>query len=329
MVGSVKHPWNKPAIMVFSSLLVLLIGYADYATGTEMALSIFYLLPIYIVTWRVGTSSGVVMAIFCILAWVFADRLAGTFSSHTFVPYWNMMVRLGFFLVTIYLLAELKNREMRRRNLERIFFHDVLNVAGSIRGFAQLLRDGDCPDRNGALAVIHDAAVQIVEEIEAQRDLSFAEHHELEVKPKVLNSLKLIGQTAEWYRNEGRTEEDRIVISGDCPDVTFVSDQALICRILGNMVKNALEATSEAEKVVIGCRQGDGMVEFWVKNPGFIPLRIQKRIFRKSISAKGAGRGLGTYSMKLLAACLNGQVSFTSSREEGTIFRATFPVKID
>jgi signal transduction histidine kinase len=328
MVGLLKHPWNKTAIMVFSSLLVLLIGYADYATGTEIAFSIFYLLPICIVTWRVGTSFGVAMAVYCILAWVFADHLAGAFSSNPLVPYWNILVRMGFFSITIYLLAELKNKEMRRRNLERIFFHDVLNVAGSIRGFAQLLRDGDCPERKDFLAVIHDAAVQMVDEIETQRDLSSAEHHELEVRPGVVNSLKLIGQAAEWYRHHGTAGGDRIVIAGGCPDVTFVSDQALICRILGNMLRNALEATSTAEKVAIGCRQVDGSVEFWVKNPGFIPSRTQKRIFRKSISAKGGGRGLGTYSMKLLAAFLNGQVSFASSREEGTVFRVTIPLKM-
>jgi sensor histidine kinase regulating citrate/malate metabolism len=44
-------------------------------------------------------------------------------------------------------------------------------------------------------------------------------------------------------------------------------------------------------------------------------------LFRRSFSTKGRGRGIGTYSMKLLGEkYLKGRVWFTSSPNAGTTF---------
>jgi sensor histidine kinase regulating citrate/malate metabolism len=50
------------------------------------------------------------------------------------------------------------------------------------------------------------------------------------------------------------------------------------------------------------------------------------QLFQRSFSTKGEGRGLGTYSIKLLTErILNGKVSFTSSMDDGTTFRVLIP----
>jgi len=69
--------------------------------------------------------------------------------------------------------------------------------------------------------------------------------------------------------------------------------------------------------------KGSG-VRFSVHNPEFIPTEIQGQIFKRSFSTKGQGRGLGTYSMKLLSSFVKGKVWFTSSPQEGTTFFAEF-----
>ncbi len=52
-------------------------------------------------------------------------------------------------------------------------------------------------------------------------------------------------------------------------------------------------------------------------------------MFQRSFTTKGEGRGLGTYSMKLLSErYLNGRVEFTSSPEHGTTFTAVYPVTL-
>ena len=65
----------------------------------------------------------------------------------------------------------------------------------------------------------------------------------------------------------------------------------------------------------------DEWVTFWVHNPGFMPREVQLQLFKRSFTTKGAGRGLGTYSMKLLTErYLKGQISFTSTEADGTTF---------
>jgi sensor histidine kinase regulating citrate/malate metabolism len=58
-----------------------------------------------------------------------------------------------------------------------------------------------------------------------------------------------------------------------------------------------------------------------VKNDQVIPEDIQKQLFQRSFSTKGTGRGIGTYSIKLLTEnYLKGKVSFVSNETDGTVF---------
>ena len=80
--------------------------------------------------------------------------------------------------------------EKRRRVLERIFFHDVLNTAGGLYGLADLMSDkASVEDRAGRFArTVYSLSRTIVDEIEAQRDLAAAENHDLVLQEQKLNS---------------------------------------------------------------------------------------------------------------------------------------------
>jgi signal transduction histidine kinase len=110
----------------------------------------------------------------------------------------------------------------------------------------------------------------------------------------------------------------------------FFTDLRLLHRILINLTKNAIEASSEKEVVRLGCEQNGNDLEFWVHNQNCMPAQVQRQIFQRSFSTKGSGRGLGTYSIKLLGErYLKGRVSFTSSPEKGTTFRFRCPCNLE
>jgi hypothetical protein len=95
--------------------------------------------------------------------------------------------------------------EKRRGALERIFFHDVLNTAGGVKGLAELMAQDDIPVAN-----VHDAAVmlaesahQLVEEISAQRMLSDAERGDLQVQAHPARALDLLRQTRNQFLTSG------------------------------------------------------------------------------------------------------------------------------
>ena len=94
------------------------------------------------------------------------------------------------------------------------------------------------------------------------------------------------------------------------------------------MTINALEATEENGIVKIWSEQEGNLLSFYVWNAQEIPQEITNRIFQRNFSTKEqAGRGIGTFSMKLFGEeILGGQVSFSSSKKDGTTFKFTYPV---
>lgn len=228
---------------------------------------------------------------------------------------------------TVFAVSDISH-EKRRVVLESLFFHDILNVAGSIRGFAELLRDYDPVDKEEIFALIHAAADRVIDEIQAQRMVAAAESKELRVHPETILSREFLRQLVEIYRRHEAAENRQLVLEPAIAEIVLVSDRTLLGRVLGNMIKNALEASRTGETVTVGCRQADGRIVFTVHNPAVIPHQAQLQIFQRSFSTKGCGRGLGTYSMRLLSGYLQGEVSFTSCEREGTIFRASYPLTL-
>ncbi|MBN1417219.1 MAG: PAS domain-containing protein [Planctomycetes bacterium] len=219
--------------------------------------------------------------------------------------------------------------EKRRQSLERVFFHDVLGTAGSIDGLAEGLLQGRLLDAPVLLQTLRTLTTRLVSEIEAQRDLSAAETGELDVRRTSLRARALLESAVESSRSLPVAEGRTVRVDPVAEDVALESDPTLIGRILGHMIRNALEASSPGEPVTAGCgRMPSGVARFWVRNPGAMPPDVQTQVFQRSYSTKGTGHGLGTYSMKLLAErYLGGTVRFHSSPERGTTFSLEVPVR--
>ncbi len=221
------------------------------------------------------------------------------------------------------------SHEKRRRALERIFFHDILNTAGGMLGVAEVLRTGTAEDVEEFKDAVAMLATSLVEEIKAQQILVAAERGELAVQPVRVRALALLDEVRNAYCNHEVANGRNIAVDPRSDDAAFTSDPLLLRRVLGNLLKNALEACQSGETATLGCHFCPGGIEFAVHNPGVMPHSAQLQVFQRSFSSKGDGRGLGTYSVKLLSErYLSGAVSFTSSQEHGTTFHARYPAKI-
>jgi signal transduction histidine kinase len=242
---------------------------------------------------------------------------------------WTTPFFVGLNRFTAVAISDISD-EKRRRALEHIFFHDVLNVAAGLKGLSDLVARGTSRPNLEFFKRIQLLSRQIIDEIDAQRDLDGAETGELQVQVEQLRSRQVLESVVEVYAGHPTSLERILVIATDAANAPFFSDGTLLRRVVGNMTKNALEASKPGESVTLGCAALDGHVRFSVHNPGAMPEEVRLQVFQRSFSTKGRGRGLGTYSMKLLSErYLKGKVTFTTDPHNGTTFFAEFPERLE
>ena len=230
---------------------------------------------------------------------------------------------------TMFFVADISH-EKRRRALERIFFHDILNTAGGLRNISELLKGASSDQMDDLVSLVHQISEMLIDEIMAQRTLSAAENDELSVSLSILQTRPVIEEIVAVYANREITTARSLLIDPACTELTFSSDRALVKRVLGNMVKNAIEASRPGETVTVGCRSDPAGLRFWIHNPQKMQREVQLQVFQRSFSTKGAGRGLGTYSIKLLTEqYLKGQAGFETSEETGTTFYIILPTNLE
>ena len=231
---------------------------------------------------------------------------------------------------TIFAATDISH-EKRRQALERIFFHDLMNTAAGLEILAKLLNTGNPEQLEELREQMAQGVRLLLEQIRTQRDLAAAENGELEVRRDSVTSKAILRSVMNvWDLHlHSAAQTYRLALDPDSPDVTFTSDATLLLRILHNMVKNAVEASPDGATITLGCSNGNQHLELWVHNPTVMSSDIQAQVFQRSFSTKGIGRGLGTYSMKLLGErYLQAQVSFTSFEGEGTVFKIRCPLSL-
>jgi K+-sensing histidine kinase KdpD len=258
-----------------------------------------------------------------------------TTSAGDFQVCWDMMVTSSpvsiegreFYVLSLNDISH----EKRRQSLEKIFFHDILNTAGSLKGLISMLKGMNSVNESKEIVDMSEEAVkELIEEIMHHKQIRSAENGDLIVNfdlEQASEMLRLaVGKIEHHIVGEGKS-----IISDDRSEKLIIeTDRVLLQRILINMLKNALEATGAGKTVNAAVIKKPESVVFSVRNEAVIPKDVRMQIFQRSFSTKGKGRGIGTYSIKLLTEnYLRGQAGFHSNEEEGTVFFIELPVKVN
>lgn len=118
-------------------LLVFVLGVVDYQTGNEIVFSLFYLIPILLVTLAISEIAGLYASILSALILLAAEIAAGQSYSHPAIYFWNTAIRAVFFSFFSYLVAELYQSHREERQVART---DFVSGAFNARFFYELLQ---------------------------------------------------------------------------------------------------------------------------------------------------------------------------------------------
>jgi signal transduction histidine kinase len=107
MLSLLRH-WSRPWLVAATIGLLLAVGLADYLTGFEVSLLIFYLLPVSLAAWFLGWRFATFTSFASVGIWLAADIGAGAVYTNRLVPVWNALIALGFFIVVASLLTKVR-----------------------------------------------------------------------------------------------------------------------------------------------------------------------------------------------------------------------------
>lgn len=113
------------------------VGILDFLTGYELAFSLFYLIPVSLVAGLTSRRLGILASLVSALIWLIADVAAGNSYSHASIYAWNTLIRLSFFVITAFLLSNLRRALEHERELART---DYLTGAVNSRLFYDLVQ---------------------------------------------------------------------------------------------------------------------------------------------------------------------------------------------
>ena len=207
--------------------------------------------------------------------------------------------------------------------LQRVFFHDVLNTAGCIAGYADYLaKEHAAVDEVSALLTY--LSEQLIEEINAQRDLVLAEAGDLALQVDMLT-------TRRYWTTCGH-------------NMARVPSLRSTDRSANGLERHRLDrpAAADADPGKHAQERFGGHARRWQRHDGLPRSRRAGGVcghqsgcharagatadcFSDRSARKGSpAAAVGTYSMKLLGErYLGGQVDFVSQPPEGTTFTLT------
>ncbi len=229
--------------------------------------------------------------------------------------------------LTVLLLQDVTAPE-RRAALERIFLHDIANVATALQGCSDLVPGSTDDEREALLERARMLSGRLADEIALQRAILGSA--DVEYRPAIegIPIDGIIGELQALVAQHPSAAGKRLALTAAPAGARVHTDRSALRRVLTNMLTNAFEATEAGGEVRLWVEE-DGGTAFSVWNAAAIPDAIALRVFQRHFSTKpGAGRGFGTFAMKLLAErVLKGSVSFSTSPEAGTVFRLALPLR--
>jgi two-component system OmpR family sensor kinase len=229
--------------------------------------------------------------------------------------------------------AEARASEERMRRFVGDASHELRTPLTSIRGFAELYRQGALPsqeDVDRAMSRVEGEASRmglLVEDLLLLARLD--QQRPLERKP--VDLLELATDAVQDARavDPDRDVELEVVAHGPAPVVS--GDAPRLRQVLGNLVGNALTHTSAPVTVRVSTTPQTAVVEVADAGPG-IPAEDKGRVFERfyradtSRTRASGGTGLGLSIVAALVAAHRGTVEVDDTPGGGATFRVTFPL---
>lgn len=210
-----------------------------------------------------------------------------------------------------------------REDIERMTRHDLKSPLTAIINTSELLMENRWlgSEQLHEIDQIRVSAYDILGMIDRSLDLYRMETGQYQLNAKGIDLVPLCQRVIEAERLQARKHSTSIMF--ESPEKVLCHGEELLClSMISNLLKNAVEASPEQEKVHVRLSQSAETVDVEIHNFGVIPEEIRATFFEKYTTfGKRSGTGIGTYSARMMAKTQGGDIEFTSSPEKGTTLK--------
>jgi signal transduction histidine kinase len=334
MIKDIFRGHSRSFIIVPGLLLVIIIGIFDYLSGPEFSSLIAYFIPIIFVTRFAGRTAGVILSVTSATTWIIAEILYN--PDYIFFPvhFWNLLEKLGIFLIVVFILQKLAKIEDERNNLLSMLAHDMKNPALVAKGFSERLLKG----KAGSLTKRQEEYARLINHELSRLErliMDFLDISKFQSRKFKLNSIPFdillkIKNHIEVLRIEAENKNISLLL--EFPEVSMIqvhADVTQIDRVISNLVGNAINYSSRGGNVTIklSAQNRDVLVQVQDTGKGISKEHI-RHVFKPfyRITNDHSGSGLGLPIAKSIIEAHGGRLWVESKPGQGSTFSFTLPL---
>jgi signal transduction histidine kinase len=234
---------------------------------------------------------------------------------------------------------KLRELEKVRDDLMKMIVHDLKTPLTTVLAALEMVMDGDygpiTDEQRRALGDAEAKSEDLLALIEDLLEVARIEETRLALDLTPLAPAAFVHEVIhEWQlRFEQEGAEAREDVADDAP--VFEGDRAMLRRVFGNLIQNALTHTAEPVRITLSARrEGEDRILFTVADNGpGIPREYHEVIFHKFERVKmpqmprTRSSGLGLAFCKLAVEAHGGRIWVQSEEGKGSLFHIVLPAR--
>lgn len=262
------------------------------------------------------------------------ERQRVTFSDDEVRLFSVVASQLGGYLTLVRLHHRVKELDRFRQGMYQLVAHDLKNPLSAVIAnvaFVMEVTTDKSDDVQACLDDVQIAAQRILRLIANMLDLARLESSELPLQRSLVDLSALL--TLLTRQRQIQAKERGVQLPKELPTPGTVNvnvDEALLSRVIENILDNALRHTSSGGRISVDLTETPGVVRFCIGNSGArIPEASRTAIFQKFGHGSERSRmnlGLGLYFCRLAVEAHGGRIWVEGTLDYPTIFVVELPV---
>jgi len=233
-------------------------------------------------------------------------------------------------------LTKTARMEKTRRDFIANVSHELRTPLTSIQGYAETLLDSAENQHNREfLEVIRKNASRMSRLTEDLLTLARVESGEQRFEAEPVTPKELLKDAVQNFREQARNYGIELQVENSSENLVS-ADREAIHQVFANLIDNALKYAASGGRLVLGARDVENAVEFYVRDFGqgiaseHLP-RLFERFYRvdKARSRESGGTGLGLAIAKHIVLAHGGAIRAESELNHGSVFVFSLPLAKD